>query len=258
MNALAHALFAAVVKCLLGLTMACAACCAAADPFKVVTSDYPPYSFTEGHTQKGMAIDVLKEAFARMKVELSIEFMPFPRAIQLFRTAEADGIFPFAVKEDRLAFTLYPKEPLIADTQSLFVRADSHIAFNGRLAPLGDYVFGKQRDAFNGQAFDDAVSAGQIRRIEETKDQRQVVLMLVASRFDIAVGPSLVVKYFAKQTGNATAIKELRPSLGSPLQAYLGLSKQKDFAALSERLDRTIAGMRQDGSYQRIISQYLN
>ena len=257
MNAFANAMFTAFVKSMLCLALA-GACCCAAEPFKIVTSDYPPYSFVEGQVQKGMAVDVLKEAFARMKLELRIEFMPFPRAIQLLRSAEADGIFPFAIKEDRLAFTLYPKEPLIADTQSLFVRADSHIVFNGRLASLGDYVFGKQRDAFNGQAFDEAVSAGQIHKIEEAKDQRQVVLMLVASRFDIAVGPSLVVKYFARETGNATAIRELHPSLGTPLQAYLGLSKQKDLAALAERLDRTIAGMRQDGSYQRIISQYLN
>ena len=232
--------------------------CQGATPFTVVTSNYPPFSFIDGDVQKGIGVDVLKEAFARMKVELKIEFLPFPRAIQAFESGSADGIFPFAIKDERIAYTLYPKEYLVADTSALFVRADSPITFDGNLGQLGDYTFGLQRDAFNGSAFSEAVNAGVIRKIEKTLDQRQVVLMLVQSRFDIAIGPSLVVRYYARETGNAKNIKELRPALEKPLPAYLGFSKQKDLAALMLRFDQTIAKMRRDGTYQRIMTQYLD
>ena len=193
-----------------------------------------------------------------MKVDLKIEFVPFHRAVWLFQRGEADGIFPFAIKPERMAYTLYPKEHLVSDAQVLFVRADAHITFTGDLGQLGGYSFGKQRDAFNGRVFNDAVSKGTISKVAEVTDQRQVIRMLVASRFDIAVGPRLVMRYYAKEAGNMGDIKELQPALDKPLAAYLGLSKQRDHQALSDRLDQTLAQMHQDGSYQRIIDQYLH
>lgn len=228
-----------------------------AAPFKVYTSDYPPYSFVEDGVQKGMAIDLLKEVFVRMNVPLSIEFVPFTRAVKLFERGEVDGIFPFSRRDDRLRYTLFPKEPLITDSHVLYVRADSNIQFNGNLAELEGYSFGRQRDAFNGQVFAGAVEKGIIRNLHEAKDQRHVVLMLVASRFDIAVGPSKVVQYFAKETGNLKNIKELKPALGNPLPAFLGFSKHREHTELSVRFDRTLLNMRRDGSYQRIIDPYL-
>ena len=229
----------------------------AAAPFKVLTSDYPPYSFVEGGVQKGMAIDVLKEVFARMNVPLSIEFVPFARAVKMFQRGEVDGIFPFSRRDDRLSYTLFPQEPLVADSHVLFVRADSNIRFTGNLSELAGYSFGRQREAFNGQVFTDAVEKGSIRNIQDVQDQRHVVLMLVASRFDIAVGPSKVVHYFAKETGNLEKIKELEPALGKPLPAFLGFSKSGEHTALSGRFDSTLLKMRRDGSYERIIDPYL-
>lgn len=253
----ASAQWHAGVKACVGCLLAWMPWCVAA-PFEVVTSDYPPYSFMEGDAQKGIAVDVLKEAFARMKVELRVEFLPFPRAVQSFQRGRADGIFPFSVKEERLAYTLYSKEYVVADTPALFVRADSPITFGGHIGQLAQYVFGKQRDAFNGQVFADAVSQGVITKVEEAKDQRQVVMMLVASRFDIAVGPRIVVRYYAKETGNMHKLKELQPALEKPLPAYLGFSKHGDYTALAERFDQTLAQMHRDGSYQRIMDRYLN
>lgn len=246
----------AALKAIVLLTLAWAPWCVAA-PFLVVTSNYPPYSFVEEGVPKGMAVDVMKAAFARMKEELTVEFLPFPRAIRQFQQGEADGIFPFSFKEERAVYTLFPKEYLIADTTALFTRADAQISFTGDINQLGAYFFGKQRDAFNGQVFTDAVKAGVINKITEAEDQRRVVLMLMAARFDIAVGPRQVVRYYARETGNGNNIKELLPALEKPVLAYLGFSKPRKHNALSLRFDQTIAQMRRDGSYQKIIDSYL-
>jgi len=246
----------AALKAIVLLTLAWAPWCVAA-PFLVVTSNYPPYSFVEEGVPKGMAIDVLKAAFARMKVELRIEFLPFPRALRMFQHGEVDGLFPCSFKEERVAYTMYPKEYLITDSMALFTRADTKIHFTGDINQLGDYYFGKQRDAFNGQAFTDAVKSGVISKITEAEDQRNVVLMLVAGRFDIAAAPRQVLLYYAKETGNLDNIKELLPALEKPVPAYLGIFKQSQHSALSTRFDQTVAQMRRDGSYQKIIDSYL-
>ncbi len=245
-----------IVRALVGLALAGVYACAVAAPLHIVTSNYPPFCFEDKGEQKGIAVDVVKEAFARMGTEVHIEFFPFPRAIALLREGQADAIFPFSNKEDRASYTLYPKEKLVEDTQTLFVRADSSITFGGDLKKMEAYTFGRQRDADNGPVFTEAMRSGVITRIDEAVDQRQNILKLINGRFQIAIGPRLVVLHYAKESGNLGAIKELSPAVDKPLAVYLGFSKSKGLDAMAERFDQTLRKMRQDGSYERIVNRY--
>lgn len=248
----------ACLRGLLCLAWLCLAAEAGAAPFTVVTSNYPPYSFEENGAQKGIGVDVVKEAFARMQTEVRIEFFPFPRAIAMMQHGEADAIFPFSIRDDRIAYTLFPMEKLVEDTQTLFVRSDSAITFDGDLKKMGGYSFGRQRGAENGPLFAEAVRSGSITQIDEAVDQRQNILKLVGGRFQIVIGPRLVVLFYARETGSLGQIRELQPGVDKPLAAYLGFSKLKaGGAALVERFNATLRQMRQDGSYDRIVSRYV-
>ncbi len=227
-----------------------------AAPLTIATSNYPPFCFEDNGEQKGVALDLVKEAFSRMKMEVQITFYPFPRAVAMMKANQVDAIFPFSVKEDRETYTVYPQEKLVEDTQTLFVRTDSSIAFDGDLKKLSSFAFGRQRDASNGPIFTDAVRAGLIAKIDDALDQKHNVLKLVRGRFDIAIGPRLVVWFYAKESGNFSNIKELLPAVDAPLAAYLGFSKQRNLKALVVRLDATLRKMRQDGSYQAIVNRY--
>lgn len=246
-----------LLRSLAWLTLACAHWCAVAAPFSIVTSNYPPFCFEDKGEQKGIAVDVVKEAFARMGMEVRIEFFPFPRAIARLKDGQVDAIFPFSIKEDRASYTLYPKEKLVEDTQTLFVRADSTITFGGDLKKMAPYTFGRQRDADNGPVFTDAMRSGIINQLDEAVDQRQNILKLVNGRFHIAIGPRLVVMHYARESGNQSAVKELYPAVDKPLAAYLGFSKQKGLEATAEHFDQTLRKMRQDGTYDRIVNRYI-
>ncbi len=247
-----------MVRTVAWLALAAVPWSAMAAPFSIVTSNYPPFCFEDKGVQKGIAVDVVKEAFTRMNMEVQIAFFPFPRAIAMLKEGQADAIFPFSFQEDRASYTLYPHEKLVEDSQTLFVREDSSIVFNGDLKALQHYTFGRQRDAGNGPVFTEALRNGTITKVDEAVDQRQNILKLVGGRFQIAIGPRLVVLFYAKESGSLAQIRELRPAVDKPLAAYLGFAKNKNLESILERFDQTLHKMRQDGTYDRIVGRYTN
>jgi len=225
-----------------------------AQPLLLVTANYPPFSYEEGGVQKGIAIDLVKEAFARMQQEVRIQLVPFPRAVAMIKNGEADGIFPFAMSEDRKEFASYPAERLFADPGTLFVRADSTITFNGDFSKLKNFTIGMQRGTNHGPVFMQALKTYEIKT-DEANDQEQNMLKLTAGRFDIAVGPKLVVMSAAKRVERFSAIKVLYTGI-SEGDAYVGFTKQRNMDQVIARFEQVIKKMRQDGSYEKIMRSH--
>jgi polar amino acid transport system substrate-binding protein len=217
----------------------------------LVTANYPPFSYEEEHVPKGIAVDVVKEVFARMNVPISIQFVPFPRAISMIKNGEADAIFPFALSDIRKQFATYPDERLITDPGTLFVRSDSDIVFDGDYSSLAKYTIGMQRGTDHGLVFMQALKNYHVH-VDEAIDQEQNIQKLVAGRFDIAVGPKLVVMSAAQRIGLLPQIKILYSGV-SVGDAYVGFCRKKDYSHLIHRFNQTIRKMQQDGSYDRIV-----
>ncbi|MBC7917267.1 MAG: transporter substrate-binding domain-containing protein [Rhodoferax sp.] len=220
-------------------------------PLVLVTANYPPYCMEEDGKAKGVAVELVKEAFSRMHQDITIVFVPLPRAIEMVKSGQADAIFPFAMRQDRKQFFHYTTEKLLSDPGALFVRADSTINFDGDYAKLNSYSIGMQRGTYQGDAFMQAIQTYHLK-IDEAVDQEQNVRKLVAKRFDIAVGPRLVVQDAARRVNEASAIRVLYADV-SEGSAYVAFSTQVNRDALIAQLDLTFRKMRQDGSYRRIF-----
>lgn len=222
-----------------------------AAPLVLVTSHYPPYCMEEDGQAKGVAVELVKEAFGRMRQDISIVFVPFARAIDMVRNGQADAIFPFALRQDRKLLFNYTNEKLLSDPGALFVRVDSTITFDGDYAKLAGYSIGMPRGTYQGDAFMQAIQTYQLQ-IDEAIDQEQNVRKLVAKRFDIAVGPRLLVQDAARRVNETASIKVLYSDV-SEGSAYVAFSMQENRDALIGQLDQTFRKMRQDGSYRRIF-----
>ncbi len=225
---------------------------ASAEPLVLVTTSFPPFSYLEDNQPKGLAVEVLKEAFSRMRQEIRITFLPFARAIEMVKSGEADGIFPFALSEERKTFVRFPSEILLTDPGALFVRADSSIVFSGDYGALRNYTFGIQRGTSHGPVFTQALDTYAIK-VDLAADQVQNVQKLTAGRFEIAVGPRLVLQYAAKRTGKLQEIKLLHSGISDGI-AYVGFAKQKNLDSSIARFDETLKKMHQDGTYARIFN----
>jgi polar amino acid transport system substrate-binding protein len=233
------------------LTLAGWHCPAMAEPVVLVTAHYPPYSMEEDGQAKGVAVELVKEAFARMQQDIRIVFVPFARAINMVKAGQADAIFPFALRQDRKEFFYYTTEKLLVDPGALFVRADSAIVFDGDFAKLVPYTIGMPRGTYQGDAFMQAIQTYQLK-IDEATDQENNVRKLLARRFDIAVGPRLLVQDAARRVGESDKIKLLYSGI-SDGDAYVAFSVHGKREALAEQLNQTLRKMRLDGSYRKIF-----
>ncbi len=228
----------------------------ASEPLHLVTASLPPFSFEENGQARGIAVDLVKEAFARLRKPVNISYLPMTRAQTEMANGKADGVFPLAYKEERLSYIVYPKEKLVEDSISFFVRTESAIRYDGNLTKLKDYSFGIERGAVYGPVFTAALQSKLITRTDEAATQAQNVAKLAGRRFDIAVGPRLVILYSADISGNGPAIRELKPSVDQGLVAFLGFSRQRAEARLITRYEKVMQEMRRDGTYDRIVRQY--
>ena len=242
---------AALCRLLVTLVLGLAQHEAYAAPLTLVTSHYPPYCMEEGGQAKGVAVELVKEAFSRMQQDITIVFVPFARAIEMVRTGQADAIFPFALRPERKQFFNYTTEKLLSDPGALFVRADSNITFDGDFAKLASFSIGMPRGTYQGDAFMQAIQTYQLK-IEETKDQEQNVRKLVAKHLDIVVGPRLLVQDAAQRINEAASIKLLYSDI-SEGAAFVAFSMHGNRAELITRLDQTFKKMRLDGTYRRIF-----
>lgn len=238
----------------------CACCMAAmsvqvvAEPVLLVTANYPPFSYEENGEAKGLAVDLIREAFSRLRQEIRIEFVPFARAVELVKNGEADGVFPFAFSEERASFAQFSSEKLLSDPGALFVRTDSTLSFSGDYSKLNGYSIGMQRGTNHGPAFMQALSTYGIKT-DNAENQEQNIQKLLAGRFDILVGPRLVVTYAARKTGKSPELKLLYSGI-SEGHAYLAMSKRRNRENIVNGFDREIRKMRQDGNYEKILKAY--
>ena len=109
-----------------------------AETLELLTMEYPPYFYKEAGEVKGIATDIIQEAFHRMKRSIRIRIFPWARAIKFIKDGEADGLFTAVKNPEREKFADYSKVVMV-EMVSLFVRKDSPITFDGDLSTMGKY-----------------------------------------------------------------------------------------------------------------------
>lgn len=230
-----------------------------AQELKIASLNYPPFQYTEGGTTKGIAADIVKEIFKRLKRPIRISFYPFPRAVKNIKTGASDAIFTFYHKKEREAFVLYAKEPLVDQTIALFVHKDSPIRFDGDLSALNKYKFGLVRFSY-GKIFDEAVKNKTITLLEYVSKMESNMKKFLSRRFDILPSDRWVAYYYYAQSNlrntKGIEIKELTPAIQA-FPAYIGFSKANQLETLRDQVDKTLKEMKQDGTYAQIITSYL-
>lgn len=178
------------------------------EELRLVTLQYPPYEFESNKKVEGVAAEIVKEVFKRMKQDIKIELLPWSRAIKEIEEGEADGIFTLYKTPERELFANYSNEVLIPQTVSLFVLRDSDISFDGDLQKLSKYKFGVVRGVSYGQKFDLAVQVGIISNIEEVTIGEQNFMKLAASRIDIVISNKYGAMEIINKLGKAKKMKE--------------------------------------------------
>ncbi len=228
-----------------------------AAPLQLVTGNYPPYEYEEDGRVRGLAVDILTEAFKRCGQPFTIKVVPWARALREAQEGSADAIFTAVKTPEREQALLFTHEPIIALVVSLFVRKDAGIAYTGDLAPLAQLRFGTVNQFSNGALFDGAVKSGLIKKAEVVNETDNNVKKLLASRIDVMVNNRYGAIHFLKKNQALAQVVELAPEVdNSP--GYLAFTKKRDFSKLAQAYDAALEAMKRDGSYRRILERYTH
>ncbi|WP_199911553.1 substrate-binding periplasmic protein [Dongshaea marina] len=222
---------------------------------ELVTLQYPPYEFREDGEVKGLAVELVTEAFKRMNQPIRITLLPWARALQEVKLGRADGIFTAYKTPERELFAEYSLEVLIPQTVSLFVRADSRISFNGDLYALKNHSFGVVRSISYGALFDAFIKSPDIPLLDISNSGEQNMKKLLRGRFDILVSNKYGAWYILRKMNKQDQVKELIPQIQS-VPSYIAFSRKNNLSRIRERFDNALRSMQRDGSYQRIVDAY--
>ncbi|MFZ6642987.1 substrate-binding periplasmic protein [Undibacterium sp. TC4M20W] len=97
------------------LAILLALCCSTsiAATFKLASLHYPPYEYVEQGEVKGIAVDIVKEAFRLMGHQVSINIYPMRRSLEMVKNGEADGIFTVFKTPEREKYIIYSNEAVL-------------------------------------------------------------------------------------------------------------------------------------------------
>jgi polar amino acid transport system substrate-binding protein len=231
--------------------MACASTNTTA--LELVTLQYPPYEYLEAGEVKGVAVEIVRKVFERMKRPITITVYPWDQSLDMIKKGEADAIFTIFKTPERETFLDYSHEVFMTQVVSFFVTSDSNILFEGDLHKLSMYTFGVVRTVSYGSTFDDAVKSGVIRNIEISETGEENMKKLLQGRFDILVSNRYGALDIVKKMNKRNQVKELTPALQS-VPSYIAFSKKRRLTSVRDEFDIILRNMKDDGTYDRIIS----
>ncbi len=228
------------------------------DVFKLVYfNNFPPFSWevtSEGSAKmKGIYIDVMNEALGkRMNMKLSHSGYPWARAQTFVKTGEADAFITFP-SEVRKTYSHVTKGSIIAMTNSFYTRKDhpklSEFRTIQSLSELKSYQLVDY--VGNGWAKQTLVNMN----VQWFSSFDQILHFLAKGRGDIHIGPTHMVRYNLKRLGYKDRIIEF-PGFFKASPAHLCLSKRSRFTHIMPEFEKVLKGMRQDGSFKRILDGY--
>jgi ABC-type amino acid transport substrate-binding protein len=241
---------------------------------KLVASDWEPYVGSH-MPNKGFISTVIIQAFRKAGYDVSIEFHPWDKALQMAAEGNADGIFPAyqeKSREEYLVFsdTIY-KSPLgICKRRKVLypspgggiVQPGPHIEFitdprinqTQALRDLKNYKFGVVSGYVNTPEFD---AADFLIKVEAPSDEANIAQLL---RDDVHL--ILIDKYVARNImikkfpWFSEEVAFMHPPL-SLKELYLAVSKKTpDFEEKMEAFNAGLRILRQDGILDMLMRRY--
>jgi polar amino acid transport system substrate-binding protein len=150
-----------------------------AQPLKLLTEEYPPFSYREAGIYKGASIDQVNILMKNAGLEYSIEMLPWARALMLAETQEATCVFITVHNEERDKRFKWV-EPLLVD-HSVLIRKTGSGVNPATLAEATKFVVGAQRGDFAV----DVLKADNFTRIDLATDLNLTLKKLLNGRIDL-------------------------------------------------------------------------
>ena len=223
-------------------------------------NDNPPFSWTEGNIERGIDVDIVREAAKRAGYGVDFTLAPWKRLIGRITNGLDDGGMPLFYRPKREEFAIYTTVPVRMARFSMFVQknGDETRNYNG-LAEFTGQRIGQVRGLGVSEGFRQSIKINQIKHKEVTSTD-QGLQLLVRKRLDGFVNDTLTTQYMIAKMNLEMKIVIMAPEVNEGEGVFLVLSKKKygeKGAAIAEKLDEALRSMYADGTIISIIQYYL-
>lgn len=217
---------------------------ALADPLKLVTEDYPPYSFRDGAILKGLSIDQVNLLMKDAGLDHTVEIMPWARALALAENRPDHCVFTTTHNAERDPHFKWV-EPLLSG-RTLLIRKAGASVNPQTLDEAKQFLVGTTRDDFTA----DLLKAKEFKRIDLATDFNLTLKKLMLGRVELM---PIAEDYYVKLRREGTEIEKV---LVLSEQIYsVACNKavpDEQIARMQKSLDKLIA----DGTQSALFKKY--
>ncbi len=214
---------------------------------------YPFYAINADKEPVGASYEIVAALLNKLEYQIEVtQLSDMKSTLQALETGHQDLMVNLTETPSRAEIALFTSTPHLFESQDLIVRADSPLAFKGRLLDLAPYRVGVIAGWTYGANFD---NAGFIQK-QPVTDSIAQLKGLFAGRYDIAINNQQFFLSTARQLGVEQALKVIKPSVFE-LPVTIAISRQHiDAEALRDRLENALRQFVFTPQYREILTRY--
>lgn len=229
---------------------------------RLVTLESPPEEFLEAGLARGSNIELVTEAFRRLNTPVSIEFVPWCRALHMVRGGQADGVIDAAKSPEREEYLSFPAAPLHIETWYAFQRDETNFTLAEDLSDAHLHTLAVVRGFEYGEPMRTLLRENRFKSVSTLKDNHSALRYLLGGRCDLAIGIDSVFLFLASRQGPEARIKHVtapgsaKPAAVSTSPTYIAFSKLRvgeDFVA---RFSTVLEAMTAEGLVDAVHAKY--
>lgn len=211
---------------------------------------WPPF-LDPDHPQQGVAMEIVKAAFASQGHELKFNFVPWQRALDGVREGEYDVLVGAWKTQEREAFLKY-SQPYLFNDVKFIKKKGSDFQYSGL-----ESLTGKTVGTVRGYGYGDAFEQASNFKREEAANLMPSILKVIGGRIDLTLEDEVVAKSLISKEnpGALEQIEFLSPPLSSNgLHVASGLKNPRN-GEIIEAFDKGLQAIKADGTFDAILQR---
>lgn len=211
----------------------------------LVAPDYPPY-YGAGLPKNGFVSQIILEAMSDAGYDVSLQFLPWKRAVEHVKVGQADGLYTVWYRQDRESWAVFSK-PVYYD-EIVFVKKKTLTIDYQSLEDLKPYLISDVLGYMYPEQYQNAA----LRKKNAMNDQEALRRMVLGGA-DLALVDRVQSQFLLRNMGeSAESYDFLDPPL-ERIASHLVLSSLKaDAEQIIAKFDKAIEAMRASGRLDQI------
>lgn len=226
---------------------------AMAEPVKMCTDPWPPYSIGEFNQEAtGLAQEMLAKIFEKVDREFVVHILPWARCLEFVKSGTYDAINHAAYKESRTEHFVFP-EMAFTNSSSVWYNPEKIPNFDwNEFEDLNKYTYDLVRDYAPPKKVADMIKSGQ-QPVAYSTNFEVMVRKLVHQRTDFTLSNEIVMYHHLKMNNlSGRLVAHPKPFMITPyhLAVFGKTSKNID---LLPKINQAIIELKEQGYFKKMV-----